>query len=241
MESNVAKAEALAPAKPKVQYDYKEIVTAGIFKENPVFTLFLSMCSALGVTGNAFNSVGLGIIVLLCLIITNGCISLIGKYTPDEIRIPVYITVIASVVTMLEMLTQAFVPGLFSALGVFISLVVVNCIILGRAEAFAGKNPLIPSIMDGIGNGLGIIVALGTMGFVRELLGTGALNSFIANLAPYSGIELRLFPQHFALPILTQPMGAFITLGTIVGIITTVRQTKARVNAQKAKATAVTA
>ena len=234
MESKIANAEALAPVKPR--YNYKEIVTTGIFKENPVFTLFLSMCSALGVTSNAFNSIGLGIIVLITLILTNACISLIGKYTPDEVRIPVYITVIAAVVTVMEMLVQAFMPALFSALGVFISLVVVNCIILGRAEAYAGKNPILPSIADGLGNGLGIIVALGTMGVVRELIGTGALNSLVTNLAPYATFQLRLFPQQFALPIFNMPMGAFVTLGVIVGIITTHRNAKARINAAKAKA-----
>ena len=236
-----ANAEALAPASPKVKYNYKEIFTSGIFKENPVFTLFLSMCSALGVTNSAFNSIGLGIIVFLTLILTNGVISLIGKYTPDEIRIPVYITVIASVVTMMEMLVQAFMPALFSALGVFISLVVVNCIILGRAEAYAGKNPLIPSMIDGAGNGLGIVVALGTMGIVREILATGGLNSLITGFVAEPVFELRLFPAQFALPIFAQPMGAFMTLGMIVGIITTRRNAKARMNAQKAKAAPVAA
>lgn len=222
--------------KVKQKYDYKEIFTVGIFKENPVFTLFLSMCSALGVTANAFHSVGLGVIVCLVLIITNALISIIGKYTPDEIRIPVYITVIASTVTIVEMAVQVLLPGLFAALGVFISLVVVNCIILGRAEAYAAKNPMLPSIVDGLGNGLGVLYALALMGFVREILATGALNSLVNGFAPHAAFELRLFPAQFALPLFGMPMGAFLTMGVIVGIITTSRQGKARVAAAKAKA-----
>lgn len=231
-------------ATAKQTHNYKAILTAAVFKENPAFTLFLSLCSALGVTSSAFNSLGLGIMVTVVLIMTNAMISLIGKHIPDEIRIPVYITAIASAVTMVEMAIQVLFPALFSALGIFISLIVVNCIVLGRAEAFAAKNPVLPSVVDGLGNGLGVMYALSLLGFVREILATGALNSLVSGLAPHATFELRLFPARFALPIFGMPMGAFLTLGVIVGIITTNRQGKIRIeaiNKAKAKAAATSA
>lgn len=222
LNENIVNAEALpapgATAKPKKKYKYKSIVTDGIFKENPVFTLMLSLCSALGVTSSLVNSVGLGFIVLSVLILTNSIISLIAKFVPDEIRIPVYITVIASAVTIIEMVVHAFLPDLFAALGVFMALVAVNCIILGRAEAFASKNPIVPSIADAIGNGIGIIIALFTMGLTRELVGTGALS--------LGAFELRAFPQQYAISLFVQPMGAFLMLGILVGLITTYRMVK---------------
>ncbi|MCL1936436.1 MAG: electron transport complex subunit RsxE [Defluviitaleaceae bacterium] len=228
MSSNV-KAEALAPeAVSKQKYNYKEIISVGMFKENPVFTLLLSLCSALGVTSSTFNSIAFGFMVLVCLIITNTAISLIGKYTPSEIRIPVYITVIAAVVTIIEMLIQAFFPDLFAALGLFIALIVVNCIILGRAESFAGKNPVLPSIADAIGSGTGILIALSTIAVVRELIGTGGIN--------LQFFSLRLFPQQFGIGFFVQPMGSFIVLGMIVGIITSTRLAKARIEKTKPKA-----
>ena len=147
----------------------------GIIKENPTFVMMLGMCPTLAVTTSAVNGMGMGLTTTAVLVMSNLVISLLRKVIPDKVRIPAYIVVIASLVTIIEMLLQGFIPSLYDALGIFIPLIVVNCIILGRAEAFASKNGPILSAFDGLGMGLGFTVGLTCIGIVRELLGAGEI------------------------------------------------------------------
>ena len=151
------------------------IITKGILKENPTFVLILGMCPTLGVTSSAINGAGMGVATMAVLIMSNVVISMIKNFVPDKVRIPAFIVVIASFVTIIEMLMKAYVPALYAALGVFIPIIVVNCIILGRAEAFASKNGVLSSALDGIGIGLGFTLSLTVIGMVREILGSGAI------------------------------------------------------------------
>lgn len=157
----------------KKQKSLFEIFTAGLIKENPVLRLVIGTCPTLAVTTMAFNGLGMGVAATLVLICSNALISALRKIIPDKIHIPVYITIIAAFVSILQMLVKAFVPALDSALGIFLPLIVVNCIILGRAESFAGKNSVIASIVDGIGMGIGFTIALVCMGSIREIIGAG--------------------------------------------------------------------
>ena len=152
-----------------------QIITKCILKENPTFVLVLGMCPTLGVTSSAINGMGMGVATMAVLIMSNMVISLIKNLIPDKVRIPAFIVVIASFVTIIEMLMQAYVPSLYAALGVFIPLIVVNCVILGRAEAFASKNGVFDSALDGIGIGLGFTLSLTVIGAVREILGAGSI------------------------------------------------------------------
>ena len=152
-----------------------QIITKGILKENPTFVLILGMCPTLGVTSSAINGMGMGVATMAVLIMSNIVISLIKSLIPDKVRIPAFIVVIASFVTIIEMLMQAYLPSLYASLGVFIPLIVVNCIILGRAEAFASKNGVVNSALDGIGIGLGFTLSLTVIGAVREMLGAGSI------------------------------------------------------------------
>ena len=147
----------------------------GFLKNNPTFVLVLGMCPTLGVTSSAINGMGMGVATMAVLIMSNIVISLIKNLIPDKVRIPAFIVVIASFVTIIEMLMQAYVPSLYASLGVFIPLIVVNCIILGRAEAFASKNGVVDSALDGIGIGLGFTLSLTAIGMVREALGSGSI------------------------------------------------------------------
>ena len=155
-----------------------QIISKGILKENPTFALVLGMCPTLGVTSSAINGMGMGVATMVVLIMSNISISLIKSLVPDKVRIPAFIVVIASFVTIIEMLMQAYVPSLYASLGVFIPLIVVNCVILGRAEAFASKNNVFDSALDGIGIGLGFTLALTAVGAVREVLGMGSIFGF---------------------------------------------------------------
>ena len=152
-----------------------QIITKGILKENPTFVLILGMCPTLGVTSSAINGMGMGVATMAVLIMSNIVISLIKSLIPDKVRIPAFIVVIASFVTIIEMLMQAYLPSWYASLGVFIPLIVVNCIILGRAEAFASKNGVFDSALDGIGIGLGFTLSLTVIGAVREILGAGSV------------------------------------------------------------------
>ena len=152
-----------------------QIITKGIIKNNPTFVLVLGMCPTLGVTSSAINGMGMGVATMAVLIMSNIVISLIKNLIPDKVRIPAFIVVIASFVTIIEMLMQAYVPSLYASLGVFIPLIVVNCIILGRAEAFASKNGVVDSALDGIGIGFGFTLSLTAIGMVREALGSGSI------------------------------------------------------------------
>ncbi len=150
----------------------------GIIKDNPVFVMLLGMCPALGVTSSAFNGLGMGLATLFVLLMSNIVVSLIKSQIPSKVRIPAFIVIIASFVTIVEMVLEAFIPFLYEQLGIFIPLIVVNCLILGRAEAFASKNNLISSIVDALGMGIGFTIALTALGATREILGNGSIFEF---------------------------------------------------------------
>lgn len=175
----------------------------GFFKENAVFVLFLGLCPTLGVTTTAINGLGMGLATTFVLVMSNLVVSLIKGFIPDKVRIPSYIVIIASFVTMVELIMQGFFTTLFDALGIFIPLIVVNCLVLGRAEAFASKHNLLTSIVDGLGMGLGFSMALLMLGGVRELLGSGALFGF--KFIEGDGILLFILAP-----------GAFIALGYLI-------------------------
>lgn len=163
----------------------------GILKENPTFVLMLGMCPTLAVTTSAVNGFGMGMTTMVVLALSNVLISLLRNVIPDKVRIPAFIVIIASFVTIVELLLQAYIPFLYSALGIYIPLIVVNCIILGRAEAYASKNPVIPSLFDGIGMGIGFTVSLTCIGAFRELLGTGSV--FGIHVMPDGFVSIGIF------------------------------------------------
>ena len=173
------------------------LILKGIIKENPTFVLVLGMCPTLGTTTSAINGLGMGVATMAVLILSNMFIAMIKNLIPDKVRIPAIIVVIASFVTVVDMLMQAFVPSLYSALGVFIPLIVVNCIILGRAEAFASKNGVIDSALDGVGIGLGFTLSLTTIGCVREILGSGSVFGLSLGIADYMPLVFVLAPGGF--------------------------------------------
>ncbi len=156
----------------------KENFFKGIIKDNPVFVMLLGMCPTLGVTSTAFNGLGMGMATLFVLLMSNIVVSLVKSQIPSKVRIPAFIIIIASFVTIVEMVLEAYIPFLFEQLGIFIPLIVVNCLILGRAEAFASKNNLLSSIIDGLGMGIGFTIALTLLGAVREILGSGSIFDF---------------------------------------------------------------
>ena len=192
--------------------NYISIIKNGIIKENPTFVLMLGMCPTLATTTSAINGLSMGLATMFVLICSNVVISLIKKLTPDMVRIPVFIVVIASFVTILQMVMQAYVPDVYAELGLFIPLIVVNCVILGRAEAFAAKNSTGASLMDGIGIGLGFTMGLTLLGICRELLGAGSI------------FGLTLLPETYNMLMFVLPPGAFITLGFLVAIVNKIKK-----------------
>ena len=189
-----------------------KILVNGLIKENPTFVLMLGMCPTLATTTSAMNGMSMGLATMVVLICSNVVISCIKNLTPDKVRIPVFIVVIASFVTILQLVIKAFLPDIDSALGLFIPLIVVNCIILGRAEAFACKNNPVASFFDGVGIGLGFTFALTLLGMVRELLGAGSLFGF------------TLLPETLNILIFVLPPGAFISLGFLIAIVNKIRK-----------------
>lgn len=185
-----------------------ERIYNGVIKENPALVLMLGMCPALAVTSSATNGFGMGVSTLVVLVMANFIISLLRKVIPDDVRLPAFIVVVASLVTIVELLTQAFIPALYSALGIYIPLIVVNCIILGRAEAFASKNTPLLSIFDGIGMGLGFTAALTVVGLVRELLGAGT--AFGIDVSPEFLEPIGIF---------VQAPGAFLVFAFVIAIM----------------------
>lgn len=181
-----------------------KVLVNGIIKENPTFVLLLGMCPTLGTTSSAFNGMSMGLATMAVLIVSNLIISLIKKLIPDMVRIPSYIVVIASLVTVLQMLIKAYAPEVDKSLGLFIPLIVVNCIILGRAESFAAKNGPVASIFDGIGIGLGFTLGLTSLGAVRELLGTGAI------------FGQTLWGESYGMLMFVLAPGAFLVLGYLI-------------------------
>ena len=184
----------------------------GLVKENPTFVLLLGMCPTLGTTSSALNGMSMGLATTFVLICSNIVIALLKNLIPDKVRIPAYIVVIALFVTLLQMLMQAYLPSLYASLGLFIPLIVVNCIILGRAEAFAAKNTALPSLFDGLGMGLGFTWALTLLGAVRELLGTGVVFGF------------TLLPSATNMLVFVLAPGAFIVLGYLIAIVNKIKK-----------------
>lgn len=189
-----------------------KVLMNGIIKENPVFVLLLGMCPTLGTTSSAINGMGMGLATMFVLICSNLVISLIKNLIPDMVRIPAFIVVIASFVTLLQMVMQAYVSDLYATLGLFIPLIVVNCIVLGRAEAFAAKNNPIRSMFDGLGMGLGFTVALTLLGATRELLGTGKI------------FNITLYSEEYGMLLFVLAPGAFIALGYLIALINRLRK-----------------
>ena len=207
---------------------------------NPVFGLYLGICSSLAITTNLNNAIGMGVAVIAVLVLSNIVVSLLAPLTPDEIHIPVYIVIIASLVTLVGMLMQAFTPQLFSALGAFIDLIVVNCIILGRAEAYASKNNVLASAKEGIMRGLSYTFSLTAISFIRQLLGTGVLS--MSN--PMTNAEifsLRLIPEGYEIGIFTQQTGAFLTFAILAAAIAAYKNAMDKKEAEKEKAAKIAA
>lgn len=193
---------------------FSKIFMDGILYNNPTFVQLIGMCPTLATTTSLINGFGMGLSVTAVLVGSNAVISIIKKLVPSKIRIASYVVVISGFVTLIEMLLKAYVPALADALGVFIPLIVVNCLILARAEAFASKNAVLPSVMDGLGMGLGFTIALSALGAIREILGSGSICGF------------RIIPSDYNILIFVLPAGAFITLGVLLGIINAVRLKK---------------
>lgn len=187
-------------------------LTNGIFRENPIFVLLLGMCPTLGVTTSAINGMGMGLATTFVLVMSNLVISLVANLIPDKIRIPSFIVIIAAFVTIVDMCMAAYLPSLHAALGLFIPLIVVNCIVLGRAEAFASKNKALPSILDGAGMGLGFTISLTLLGAIREFLGSGKI------------FDLTVFNENYGMLIFVLAPGAFIALGYLIALVNKIRK-----------------
>ena len=191
------------------------ILLKGIIAENPVLILVLGTCPTLATTGNVISAFSMGIAATLVLICSNAVISLLRKLIPDTVRIPCYIVIIAGFVTALQMLLQAYLPSIYDMLGVYLALIGVNCIILGRAEMFARKNPVLDSVMDGVGMGIGFLVALLLMATVREVFGA----------ASFAGISIP-FMEYFKIPILTQAPGGYLVFGFLIALMNKLNQNR---------------
>lgn len=189
-----------------------KVLFNGIIKENPIFVLLLGMCPTLGTTSSALNGMSMGLATMFVLICSNAAISALKNVIPDMVRIPCYIVVIATFVTVVQMTMEAYVPALYSSLGLYIPLIVVNCIVLGRAEAFAAKNTVISSAFDGLGIGLGFTLALTCLGIVREILGTGKL------------FGLTLMPENYGSLVFVLAPGGFIALGYLISIVNIIKK-----------------
>jgi electron transport complex protein RnfE len=186
---------------------YLKIVKNGIIDENPIFVLLLGMCPTLATSSSAINGMSMGVATAFVLICSNTVISAIKKLIPEQVRIPAYIVIIASFVTILQMCMEAFLPDLYKSLGLFIPLIVVNCIVLGRAESYASKNGVLASGFDGLGSGLGFTLALTLLGLCRELLGTG------------KAFGITIFSENYGALLLVLAPGAFLALGYLIAIV----------------------
>lgn len=184
----------------------------GFFKENAVFTLLLGMCPTLGVTSSAINGLGMGLATTFVLIMSNLVVALVSTQIPDKVRIPSFIVIIASFVTVVDLSMAAYLPSLHEQLGLFIPLIVVNCLVLGRAEAFASKNKLVPSLIDGAGMGLGFAMALTMLGALREFFGAGRM------------FGIQLYSENFGMLVFVLAPGAFLALGYLIAFINRLRK-----------------
>ena len=204
-----------------------QILTKGLLKENPTFVLLLGMCPTLATTTSAVNGLSMGLATLFVLVLSNMAISLVAPYVPDKVHIPAYIVVIATFVTLLQFIMQAYTPGIYASLGLFIPLIVVNCIILGRAEAFASKNGIADSALDGLGMGLGYTCALLVMSAIRQIIGTGVLN-FANPITEAMVFEIKLIPQAYTVSMFTTPVGGFLTFACLAAALACYKNNKAK-------------
>ncbi len=193
-----------------------KLITNGLFNENPVLRLVLGTCPTLAISVSATGGLGMGLAATFVLICSNMAISALRKVIPDKVRIPAYITIIAGFVTIIQMLIEAYSQALNDMLGIYLPLIVVNCIILGRAEMFASKNPVLDSALDGLGMGLGFTLTLTCMGVIRELIGAGTV------------FGARVFPEDFAVKIMTMSPGGFFTFGCMIALLTAVMQKRGK-------------
>ena len=200
-------------------------LTRGIFRENPIFILMLGLCPTLAVTTQFVNGIGMGVATMVVLVGSNIVISIIRRIVPEKVRIPVFIVVIASFVTIVDLVLQAWVPPIAKALGIFIPLIVVNCVILGRAEAFASKNRPGPSILDGLGMAIGFTLALLLLATIREVLGNGTITACLQLGETKVGtvISIPVLKDH-SMVIMILPPGAFLTLGLVMGFFNKIKK-----------------
>lgn len=208
----------------------KEVFLAPLLKANPLFVLVLGTCPALAVTTTLEQAIGMGILFTVVLALSNVIISALRKFIPEYVRIPSYIVIIATFVTVVKLLAEAFLPELYSSLGVFLSLITVNCIVLGRAEAFAQDNPVLPSLLDGLGNGLGYTIAICIIALFREILGAGTL-SFGKTFTFLPQVTIPLLKGDtwdYSMPLLQQPTGAFLVLGIVIALIAVIVNFRAK-------------
>lgn len=210
------------------------IVLDGIFKNNSTFIMLLGLCPVLATTSGISSALGMGLAMLAVIIVSNVSISLIRKIIPNEIRIPVMIVIIATIVTVVEMIMNAYLPDLAANLGVYLSIIVVNCVIFARAESFALKNSVLDSFLDAIGSGLGFILSVFVLSLFREVIGTGAINfkNFVNGETLFN---IRIFPQEYAISLFVQNPGAFLMLGLLVALITFLVPKISEVNVKRQK------
>lgn len=207
----------------------------GLLKENPVFSLFLGICSTLAITTTLNNAIGMGVSVIVVLVLSNVIISCMRNIIPDEIHIPVYIVVIATLVKIIEMIIEAYAASLYSSLGVFIALIVVNCIILGRAEAYACDHNPLDSALDGLGMGLGYTLAVSAMAIIREILSTGGIK--FTNMFDESQVlfQFQIIPDNFTISMFSSSVGAFLTFAMLAAAVAAYKDYAAKKEAQQAK------
>lgn len=220
------------PKKSKNENSYLVNFTKGFIRENPVFVFLLGMCPALAVTDSLETGLGMGLLVVFVLTLSNIVVSLIKNFIPDEIRIPSYIVIIATFVTIVEMLTEAFAPPLYESLGIFIPLIVVNCLIMGRATSFASKNTVAMSAIDGLGMALGFTAALVLIGFSREILATGAIGYGVYLPLPVEGSLFNLDYALFNMEVFVGPAGGFLVIGIWLAVFNAIGQGRAHKKAE---------
>ena len=211
---------------------YSTIFREGLLKNNPVLVQLLGMCSTMAITTSLFNGLGMGLSVTIILTCCNICISLVRKITPSTVRIAIYVVIIAGFVTIVDLLLQAFVPALSNSLGVFIPLIVVNCIIIGRAETFASKHTVMESMVDGLSQGLGYTAVLVIMSVFREFIGSGTFGAGLLN----GGAGYRIFPGEYGCTYMILPFGGFLTLGCLIALVQYLRSRSAAASEKEEEA-----
>lgn len=208
-----------------IKLNKKDIFMTGVIKENATFKMMLGMCPALAVTNSFESAFGMGLMVIIILALSNVAISALRNVIPNDVRIPSFIVIIATLVTALHMFVQAYAGALSDSLGVFIPLIAVNCIVLGRAESFASKNGVVDSLVDGLGSATGFALAISLVGIVREIIGKGSIALGVLLPLPFE-FTLKLFPSKFAIGVFVSPPGAFLVIGILLAIFAAVGNAK---------------